>query len=493
MRSLLVLLVAQARADLTILTSSPANGTLVKEREELVVTCTADSSWAQCWWLSPAGEKECAIMGSTATVCPGVQGATIGGTATSCSLTVKEVSTIHQGAWTCILQDKDTLNTFRRSVAVEVAQEAQVDITVEEVQQQQQQQERGPPGPLGWSNNVGSTFSREGSRVYIQEGTQVEVRCHVLDANPRPMVEWIGPEGAALELPPSQEGYGGEEPWLGDQWTQEVSLGPGKVEKMEKNAQEHTFNSISMLSYTAKAWHNNASLTCEVVQANSQGKIMFRKTSTLLLQVNPRPIQFINTGPDAPVGIIVGVLVAILVIITLIILLVVCLLRRRKREKNVNQGERSVNGGGAPVAPQQNSAPGPGVWLRLTTALRRPQTATDGSTKQKAKPQGKARPFQGRTLSPIPGSVQSNSRPGSRTSQNMNGSRNSLASGSRHGSRTSINTQQSVVNMAPQSESAMNRGAPQLMPVSMAPPVDTAPAVEGRESPSYSLDETEML
>ena len=103
----------------------------------------------------------------------------------------------------------------------------------------------------------------------------------------------------------------------------------------------------------------------------------------------------------------------------------------------------------------------------------------------------KTRPYQGRTLSPIPGSVQSSSRPGSRTSQNMNGSRNSLASGSRHGSRTSINTQQSVVNMAPQSESALNRGAPQLRPVNLAPPVDMA--AEGRESPSYSVDETEML
>merc|ERR1712012_666424 len=94
-----------------------------------------------------------------------------------------------------------------------------------------------------------------------------------------------------------------------------------------------------------------------------------------------------------------------------------------------------------------------------------------------------------RTLSPIPGSVQSNSRPSSRTSQNLQGSRNSLASGSRHGSRTSVNTQVSSVNMAPGQGVSMGQNMGEEARMSSGDQLEG----DGRRSPAYSVDETEML
>merc|ERR1712192_270154 len=140
--------------------------------------------------------------------------------------------------------------------------------------------------------------------------------------------------------------------------------------------------------------------------------------------------------------------------------------------------------------PQNAKAPGPGVWLRLTNSLRR-DPAPKGAAAKQGKPQG-PRPSQAcmvRTLSPIPGSVQSNSRPSSRTSQNLQGSRNSLASGSRHGSRTSVNTQLSNVNMAPGQGVSMGQNMGEDARVNLGDSVEG----DGRNSPSYSMDETEML
>merc|ERR1712223_1297815 len=159
-------------------------------------------------------------------------------------------------------------------------------------------------------------------------------------------------------------------------------------------------------------------------------------------------------------------------------------------------GEISARNGSAlreQEQPASTKAAGPGVWLRLTTSLRPSQKVPKGSKAppNPGKPQG-PRPSQARmvrTLSPIPGSVQSNSRPSSRTSQNLQGSRNSLVSGSRHGSRTSVNTQVSSVNMAPGQAVSMGQNMGEEARITSGDHLEG----DGRRSPSYSVDETEML
>ena len=192
---------------------------------------------------------------------------------------------------------------------------------------------------------------------------------------------------------------------------------------------------------------------------------------------------------------IVGITIGSLLLIALIVILVLCLCRRRRRRKDGAEPGR-VSNGAAPCQQEQPpsaKAPGPGVWLRLTNSLRRgPAPKGEAAAKPgQGKPQG-PRPSQARmvrTLSPIPGSVQSNSRPSSRTSQNFQGSRNSLASGSRHGSRTSVNTQLSSVNMAPGQGVSMGQNMGEDARVNLGENLEG----EDRKSPSYSVDETEML
>ena len=190
---------------------------------------------------------------------------------------------------------------------------------------------------------------------------------------------------------------------------------------------------------------------------------------------------------------IVGITIGSLLLIALIVILVLCLCRRRRKD-GAEPGR--VSNGAVPreqEQPPSAKTAGPGVWLRLTNSLRR-GPAPKGSAAAKpgqAKPQG-PRPSQARmvrTLSPIPGSVQSNSRPSSRTSQNFQGSRNSLASGSRHGSRTSVNTQLSNVNMAPGQGVSMGQNMGEDARENLGENLGG----EGRNSPSYSVDETEML
>ena len=194
------------------------------------------------------------------------------------------------------------------------------------------------------------------------------------------------------------------------------------------------------------------------------------------------------------IGMIVGITVGSLLLIALIVILVLCLCRRRRRRKEGAENGRVSNGAAIreQEQPPNTKAPGPGVWLRLTNSLRRDPAPKGAGAKQgQGKPQG-PRPSQARmvrTLSPIPGSVQSNSRPSSRTSQNLQGSRNSLASGSRHGSRTSVNTQLSSVNMAPGQGVSMGQNMGEDTRVNLGDNMGG----DGRQSPSYSVDETEML
>ena len=495
------------QAEFRILGAGPRNRSLVKEGDAAELSCSTSSNWFQCQWLSPTGEKSCAIRGSTGEICKGIPNARIGGNATTCSLTVNQVGPVgQQRPWTCVLQDSKDLATDRRSIMLRVGRKARVEVTVDEMEQE----EKEAFGPLGWSTS--KAIKKEGNRLWLKEGQQVDLHCQVKGANPPPRVEWMGPgpEPVARAFPQNgflgdalgqAEGLLGSPPYDGQNspqsqgWPQDVSLGPGSGGTMEHNKADETFSTTSTLTYTALAWHNNRSLTCQVTQVE-EGTVVYTTAYTLFLMVDPLPVISLPTGPGGEViGMIVGITIGSLLFIALIVILVYCLCRRRKGRKDGSEPGRVSNGAAVREQEQPPSAKpaGPGVWLRLTNSLRRDPASKTASAKP-GKPQQAPRPSQARmvrTLSPIPGSVQSNSRPGSRTSQNLQGSRNSLASGSRHGSRTSVNTQMSSasVNMAPGQGVSMG----QNMGEDTRANLGDNPGGNGRTSPSYSVDETEML
>ena len=487
------------QAEFRILGVNPGNGSLVKEGDGTMLSCSTSSTWFQCQWLSPTGEKTCAIRESKSEICKGIPNAQIGGNATTCSLTVNQVGPSQQKPWTCVLQDSKDLATDRRSILLRVGRKAKVEVTVDETEQE----EKEAFGPLGWSRSI----RKEGNRLWLREGQQVKLHCQVKGANPPPRIEWMGPEAAARALPRNgflgealgqAEGLLGSPPYDGQGtqqgWPQDISLGPGSGGTMEHNKAEQTYSTSSTLAYTALPWHNNRSLTCQVTQMEEATEVYYT-AYTIFLMVEPLPAVSLPTGPGGEViGMIVGITVGSLLLIALIVILVLCLCRRRRRSKEGAENGRVSNG--AAIREQEQppiaKAPGPGVWLRLTNSLRRDPAPKGTAAKQgQGKPQG-PRPSQARmvrTLSPIPGSVQSNSRPSSRTSQNLQGSRNSLASGSRHGSRTSVNTQLSSVNMAPGQGVSMGQNMGEDTRVNLGDNMGG----DGRQSPSYSVDETEML
>ena len=491
---LLLLTLQGANAAFRIMSSSPANGSLAREGEAAVLTCSTDSPWFLCQWLSPRGSKSCLIRGK-GQVCEGVRVASqIEGDNTSCSLSLRGVDAKDRGGWTCLLQDGDTLTSDTRTIALDVAIQAKLQIEV-----RGEDSSSGVGSPLGWGNG----YTKEGNMLSVVEGQQVEVACVVEGANPRGEVEWRGPKDSSF-LPSDQQNRGlfgsqqygnqysdqsyGSPGRVGvpteDGWPQDVSLGRGREEDARRSQEDATFSSTSVLSYRALAWHNNRSLSCTVRQLSRDGGLIFTSTATLFLQVESLPASpdlYVGPGQDM-VGMIVGIVIGVLVFIILIILTVVCLIRKRSHRKDTPD-EAPV----ARTAPQQQAPKpqGPGVWVRLTSLIpKRAPAQANGAPSHKSKGPQRLGPGRGRTLSPIPGSVEGNgSRSGSRQSGMLNGSRNSLASASRHGSRTSVNTAQSVVNMAPPEQSDRSSTA-----VNMSPPEES-----GRNSPAYSVDETEML
>ena len=485
---LLLLLASLAEGGIRITASTPESGSLVREGEAAVLSCTTDRPWFLCQWLSPGGTKSCALRDSGAGAggyqCQGEATLPVQGDDTSCSVTIGRVGAGDRGGWTCVLQDGQDLTTDRRSVVLQVARQAKILLGVEGGQEGGEQ-----VGPLGWGRGA----RMEGNILSMMEGEQVEVKCSVMGANPRPLVEWRGPEGSrprplpgAAAYQQQQEPFGArrEEGGQGGSsqeggqggWPQDVSLGPGREEGGRFSEEEQTYSTVSVLSYTARAWHNNRSLTCEATQTAADGSLVYRTPSVLFLQVQPLPPSpYISTGPSQDeVGMIVGIVIGCLAFIILVIVTVIFLIRfRRRRKDSEDSGPTTATTAAQPpsysaaATTATEKTARPPVWLRLTSLLRRPSPASGSSAAPsgRSKPPG-SRPSQGRprTLSPIPGSVQSSSsRPGSRTSQ-LNSRAPSLAS---LGSRTSVNTQQSAVNMAPE------RG--------------------GGASPVYSMDETEML
>ena len=159
------------QAEFRISGAGPRDGTLVKEGEQTSLSCSTSSPWFQCQWLSPSGEKSCKIRGSANDICKGIPNTEIGGNATSCSLMVKKVAASQQKPWTCVLQDSKDLTTDRRSITLRVGRKAKVEVTVDEMEKE----EKEALGPLGWS--TGWAIKKEGNRLLLQEGQQVDLHC----------------------------------------------------------------------------------------------------------------------------------------------------------------------------------------------------------------------------------------------------------------------------------------------------------------------------
>ena len=100
--------------DIKILSSSPSNGSVVKEGGTVSLSCETDRGWFLCLWTSPLGQKVCSIQESengARQVCHGDHRIMGQGGATNCAITVNNVTRDDWGAWMCLVQDSVVTNS----------------------------------------------------------------------------------------------------------------------------------------------------------------------------------------------------------------------------------------------------------------------------------------------------------------------------------------------------------------------------------------------
>ena len=140
--------------------------TMVWEGSRLELGVRTDSAWFLCVWISPSGDKKCAIQETgVSSVCLGDPRIVITGDSQTCGITIQNVTTEDWGRWMCLVQDDEYFSTHRKYVNVEVATEAVV--------------------TLSWNddsnnnNNHNSQEALSGRILEVMEDTETTIHCNV--------------------------------------------------------------------------------------------------------------------------------------------------------------------------------------------------------------------------------------------------------------------------------------------------------------------------
>ena len=293
---LLVVFVGGVLGEMVIVSSSPANRSLVREGSSMTLSCETSGPWFLCLWTSPRQDKQCAIRegATTSSVCAGDPRVSLEGGPRSCSITVQDVERGDWGAWMCLLQDPQEFQTDRRLLEVEVARQGEVQLGGEEV---------------------------EDGELALTEGQTVGLRCTVKEAFPRPSFSWMVP------------GQEQEQARVGREVRQEQEQAGLKVtEEEEYSEEEHFFRASSVLQYRARLEDTNSSLECRVIQEDSQGRTVYEQQAGIRIRVYARVVPSAPSLYDSQTGVILGSTLASILLVTFLLVILV-LLCRRKRHK----------------------------------------------------------------------------------------------------------------------------------------------------------------
>jgi len=309
--SVIVLLLVQRPVccDISVVSSSPHDGSVVEEGGSVSLLCQTDRRWFLCLWTSPLGDKQCAIQESeeaVSQVCQGDPRIMVQGESTHCGITVSNVTSEDWGAWMCLVQDGDEFKTDRREIDLEIGRAVTVDLKYKEEKN------------LTNSERV----------LRVTEGEVEEIACFAEQGYPSPSFSWEGPTPYARRV----RKYVKEMPKVG-RWRGNISLADEDTHIYDPTT--HLYSSQSTILYSANMNDTNSSISCQVSQADMSGNLLYTQHITLRIVVDPLPTPLAKVDRMEQMGIIAGVILSIVFLLLLLVILIVFICHRTKSAKSV--------------------------------------------------------------------------------------------------------------------------------------------------------------
>ena len=286
----LLLLLGQTWGEITIVSSSPGNSSLVRAGEPGELSCTSDKPWFLCVWRSPGGDKQCAIQetgqGSTTSVCQGDPRIELHGGANFCSIRLRETSREDWGSWMCLLQDGEKFHADRKLLGLQVAQEGRLQL-------------------------VAGGRRVEDGVLRLTEGETILLECRVEEAFPRPLFSWRGPS----TLPVLEE------------------------DRHLYHEERHEYSSQSSVQYRATTNHTNTTISCVAEQFQQAGGTtrgpalpLYTLSGQVSLQVEPlpRPLPY---SLSTTMGVLSGILLTVIFLLLVCVVTTAVMCRRQRREQ----------------------------------------------------------------------------------------------------------------------------------------------------------------
>ena len=96
---------------------------MVREGENVSLSCSSHQDWFFCLWRHPGGEKECSVQegGERRRVCGGEERMEVRGSRRHCDLEVRRVSREDRGRYMCMMTQSHSYNTHQLWLHLEVA------------------------------------------------------------------------------------------------------------------------------------------------------------------------------------------------------------------------------------------------------------------------------------------------------------------------------------------------------------------------------------
>ena len=260
---------------------------MVRQGDNVTLTCSATQPWFLCLWVHPSGDKLCSIQedGDHSTVCQGVPGAELIVSGHSCHVLLTSVSEEDAGDWMCLLSQTGVYHTDREITHLEVATPASASLRVE-------------------TNDLEDTADQES--VEMVEEETVTMVCESGGGFPAPQFTW----------------YLVQEEMVDGVLEESVEvLEEATIIKSDENnnSRYHT----SSITYTASLLDHGKSLRCSTHQRDiftDQTLFNISSSKTLSVSAKPSPLHaYLSQQQDVVAGVVISCCLIIFCVIIVII------------------------------------------------------------------------------------------------------------------------------------------------------------------------------
>ena len=142
---------------------------MVREGQNVSLSCTSHQAWFFCLWRHPGGEKECSVQegGERRRVCGGEERMEVRGTRRHCDLEVRRVTREDGGRYMCMMTQSHSYNTHQLWLHLEVAVPTSLNIQL-----------------------VNTEANMTDNRVEVVEGETLEAVCGGEGGHPAAQYSW---------------------------------------------------------------------------------------------------------------------------------------------------------------------------------------------------------------------------------------------------------------------------------------------------------------